>query len=174
MKLSQIALATLLSAGLATSAMAATSNTGSGTVTFKGSIISGACSIAPGSVDQTVELGSINKAVLLNKGSSNPRTFTIELEDCDTSVANSVSITFSGNANSTDTTLLGISSSAGAAIQITDGNGTPIKLGETTSDTHKLQEGSNTLLFSAYVTGVGTDINEGAFESISNFVLSYE
>ncbi|RKS85116.1 type 1 fimbria pilin [Orbus hercynius] len=174
MKLSNAIIGTLISASMVTSAMAATADSGSGSVKFTGSIISGACSIAPGSVEQTVELGSINKAVLENKGSSNPRAFTIELEDCDTTVANSVSITFSGNANTIDTTLLGISSSAGAAIQITDSNGTPIKLGEKTGETHKLQDGSNTLLFSAYVKGVGDDINEGAFESISNFVLSYE
>lgn len=169
MKLRTIALATVLSVGFATTAMA-----NDGTVKFVGSIVSGACSIAPGSIDQTVDLGSINKSVLENNGSSTPRTFTIDLEDCDTTQANTVSITFNGNANSIDTSLLGITSSTGAGIQITDGNGTPIKIGEKTSDTHQLQNGDNTLLFSAYVKGVGSDINEGAFESITNFVLSYE
>lgn len=174
MKFSKIVLATLISAGMATSAMAETNSTGSGTVTFKGSIISGACSIAPGSVDQTVDLGSINKSVLLNNGSSSPKTFTIELEDCDTTDANTVSITFNGTANAIDTSLLGITSSVGAGIQITEGNGTPIKIGEKSGNTHQLQNGDNTLLFGAYVKGVSSDITEGAFESVADFVLSYE
>ncbi|WP_392566961.1 fimbrial protein [Utexia brackfieldae] len=183
MKLSNLALITLLSGSMLSTAMADTTTItgGSGTVNFTGSINSGACSISPESVDQTVDLGSVTKSVLESNGTSSPQSFQINLEDCDlTGLTNkTINITFSGAAAGTgsDATLLGIvGSGAGAGIQITDSNGTPVTLGQATTSTHVLQAGNNTLLFSAYLKKLSSaeEVTPGAFTSVTDFVLSYE
>ncbi len=58
MKIKSIAMATLLVLGGASAANAA--DQGHGKVTFKGAIIEAPCSIAPESIDQTIELGQIS------------------------------------------------------------------------------------------------------------------
>ena len=76
---------------------------GHGKVNFKGSIIDVPCSIAPNSIDQTVEFGQISNMALVNGGKSTPRTFDIALENCDvTDVKKGVQLTFSGAAASFD------------------------------------------------------------------------
>ena len=69
-----------------------------GTVTFIGSVHSGACSIKPDSVDQTVHLGAIAKHQLQSGGKSEARRVLIELEGCDLTglTDNTVTTTFTG------------------------------------------------------------------------------
>ncbi|MBU5899673.1 fimbrial protein, partial [Vibrio cholerae O1] len=74
---------------------------GHGKVNFIGSIIDAPCSIAPESIDQTVDLGQVSNVALKNGGSSNPRSFDIKLEQCDTTTLKSVSTTFTGSASPT-------------------------------------------------------------------------
>ncbi|KFK96799.1 MULTISPECIES: fimbrial protein [unclassified Serratia (in: enterobacteria)] len=150
---------------------------GSGNVTFNGSIIEAPCSITPQTADQVVSLGQISAASLSNKGNSTPQNFSIDLERCDTTSLKNVSITFNGDKNADDNTLLGIVGDAkGAGIVITNGSGTVVKLGEA-SPARQLLAGSNTLLFSAYLKG--SSITEGSvvpgkFTSIANFTLAYQ
>ena len=74
-----------------------------GTVTFLGSVHSGACSIKPESVDQTIHLGAIAKHQLQAGGKSEARRVLIELEGCDLTnlTDNTVTTTFTA-APSTD------------------------------------------------------------------------
>ncbi len=51
-------------------------------VTFKGAIIEAPCSIAPESIDQTIELGQISNMALADGGKSSPKTFDIALQNC--------------------------------------------------------------------------------------------
>ncbi|WP_426445661.1 fimbrial protein [Siccibacter colletis] len=149
---------------------------GHGTVTFTGSIIDAPCSINPDSVDQTVNLGEVSNVALKNGGTSNPRSFNIKLEQCDTSTLKTVQTTFTGAASTGNPDLLGITGTAkGASIAITDGSGQVITLGSPTP-AQKLQDGNNTLAFSAYLQGDGASatIVPGSFQSVADFTLSYQ
>ncbi|MFV8984683.1 fimbrial protein [Serratia fonticola] len=152
---------------------------GHGKVSFKGSIIDAPCSISPDSIDQTVDLGSISNVALVDGGKSKPRTFDILLENCDlTNVTSGVKLTFSGAAATFDSAkkTLGIAGTgAGAGIQITNGSGEVLTLG-TAASVQALQNGNNTLRFSAYLVGNGGNIETikvGEFSSVADFTLSY-
>ncbi|EMG9289642.1 type 1 fimbrial protein [Providencia stuartii] len=173
-----IAMATFMALGLASAANAA--DQGHGKVTFKGSIIDAPCSISPDSIDQTVELGQISNMALVDGGKSSPRIFDIALENSDvTNLTKGVQLTFTGAAASFDTTnkTLGIvGTGAGAGVQITNGSGNVITLG-TATPFQNIQDGNNTLRFSAYLMGNGGDISTitpGDFSSVADFTLSYE
>jgi len=182
----KIILASLISGTMSVSAFAAGSNQGHGKITFKGEIIDAPCSISSDSIDQTVELGQISNTVLANGGASSPKQFTIQLEDCSfpTDGSNSkVNITFSGASAGFNPKLLGVTGlnpDAGlvgnVGIQITDTQGTPIDMAMSTTQDHQLQEGSNTLQYSAFVRGANVDVASiplGKFEGVANFTLAY-
>ncbi|HEF8774672.1 fimbrial protein [Providencia manganoxydans] len=174
----KIFLLALVSGVMSSSVFAA--DMGHGKVNFKGSIIDAPCSISPDSIDQTVELGQISNIALVAGGKSSPKTFDIALENCDiAALEKGVQLTFSGAAASFDNTnkTLGIvGTGAGAGIQITNGGGNIITLG-TPTPFQDIQDGNNTLRFSAYLMGNGGDIKTitaGEFSSIADFTLSYE
>ncbi|CAM3997524.1 fimbrial protein [Serratia silvae] len=187
MKLNKIMLAAVMAFGISSVAQAAVVDQGSGKVTFTGSIIDAPCSISPKTSDQTVELGQISKFELKNGGKSSPRNFTVDLENCDLSEGkNKVTLTFTsaGSTSTADSGLLGITGHAkGASIAITDGAGSLIKLG-TKSNPQQLQDGNNTLNFSAYLqghtaaTGEGAapvePVTEGKFQAVADFTLAYQ
>ncbi|HIE3988130.1 fimbrial protein [Serratia nevei] len=183
MKLNKIMLAAVMALGVSSVAHAA--DQGHGKVTFSGSIIDAPCSIAPDSLDQTVELGAISNVALKEGGKSTPRNFQIKLENCDLITEtkdgktknNTVALTFSGSASAVDAKLLGITGTAkGAGIAITDGAGNNIELGKP-SNARELQNGSNTLSFAAYLQGATastTAIVPGEFQSVADFTLAYQ
>lgn len=168
----------MLVLALVSSAFAANAaDQGSGTVTFNGSIIDAPCSINPDSVDQTVDLGEISQASLANLGTSTPRNFSINLENCDLTDKTKVGITFNGSPDSVNSDLLGITGTAkGAGIVITDGSGSPIKL-SVPSTYRALGAGANTLVYSAYLQGnsaTAGSVKPGSFSSVANFTLAYQ
>lgn len=151
---------------------------GHGKVTFTGSIIDAPCSINPDSIDQTVSLGQVSNVALKakgNTGTSVPRNFEIKLENCDITTLKSVETTFTG-AEGANAGSLGITGTAkGASIILANGDGEQIKLGDA-SEAHELAEGSNTLLFSAYLQGDGASatVTPGDFTAIADFTLAYQ
>lgn len=181
MNMNKILLATVMAFSVSSLAQAA--DQGHGKVTFTGSIIASPCSIAPESIDQTVPLGAISNVALKNGGKSTPRNFQIKLENCDLNSAegagknNTVSLTFTGSSSEADSKLLGITGTAkGAGIALTDGSGTNIELGKATKAI-TLQNGPNTLSFSAYLQGSADEdavIVPGEFQSVADFTLAYQ
>lgn len=154
---------------------------GNGKVTFTGSIIDAPCSIAPGSIDQTVSLGAISNVALAaggNTGTSAAKNFSIELEDCVIATAGTkdkVTVTFTGAPSSYDTESLGLIGSAeGAFIQLRDADGAKVKLNTATSG-QTVINGNNTLTFAANLKGggAGATIVPGTFQVPANFVLDY-
>lgn len=153
-----------------------------GKVTFTGSIIDAPCSIAPGSLDQTVSLGAISNVVLAengNTGSSTPQRFTIELEDCVVATPGTkdkVTTRFTGATSSYDPESLALTggTAGGASIQLFANNGEKVKINTPTSEQHVF-DGNNTLTFTANVKGGGSTatIIPGTFQVPANFVLSY-
>ncbi|EPL9571632.1 fimbrial protein [Providencia rettgeri] len=174
----KIFLLALVSGAMSTSVFA--TDMGHGKVNFKGSIIDAPCSISPDAIDQTVELGQISNMALVNGGKSSPRNFDIALENCDvTALTKGVQLTFSGAVASFDKankTLGIVGTGSGAGVQITNGSGNVITLG-TPTPFQNIQDGNNTLRFSAYLMGNGGDIKTitaGEFSSVADFTLSYE
>lgn len=181
MKLNKIVLGLSLVLSVASFANAAeVGEAGSGTVTFTGSIIDAPCSIDPDTVDQTVNLGQISNVALLEndgKGTSTPKDFEIRLEKCNIgSLTNkTVSLTFTGAEGGTKG-MLGMTGTAkGASIAITDAAGKVMPLG-TATQAAALQNGKNTLRFSAFMQGDGASstIVPGDFKSVANFTLAYQ
>lgn len=178
MKIKSIAMATLLVLGGASAANAA--DQGHGKVTFKGAIIEAPCSIAPESIDQTIELGQISNMDLADGGKSSPKAFEIALQNCNvSSLTKGVQLTFTGAsaAFDEDNKTLGIvGTGSGAGVQITSGNGEVVTI-NTATPFQQIQDGSNTLQFSAYLKGNGGDVSTitaGEFSSVADFTLSYE
>jgi len=166
-----IGLGLMMTANLAN----AVNSHGAGTVTIKGSIIDAPCSINPGSQDQTIDLGQVSKKQLAAGGKSTPVPFNIKLENCDFTAGKDVSVTFTGQASAAVPPLIGMTGTAsGASIGLTDGSGQLIKLGQPSTMT--LQNGSNTLSFSAYLQGDGASatITPGVFQSTVDFSLDYQ
>lgn len=152
---------------------------GHGKVTFTGSIIDAPCSISPDSIDQTVSLGEISQAALENNGTNDgtsvPQNFEIKLENCTDVTSKTVTTTFTGAEGATAGSL-GITGTAkGASIILTNGDGNQVKLGEATAP-HMLQDGNNTLFFSAYLQGDGATatVTPGDFSAIADFTLAYQ
>lgn len=173
----KIILATLISGAMSASAMAAPVSAGQGTVTFYGSIIEAACGIAPESTDQTVNLGQVASAQLEDGGTSRPVPFTIELVDCDTTTLkdNTATVTFTGGVNPNLADSLAIQGQAsGAGVQIAGLGGVPVKLDGSAGTDLKIQNGDNSLLFSAYLKGDGKTIVPCEFTALANFTMSYE
>lgn len=174
MNMTKTLLAAVIALGVTSAANAA--DQGHGKVTFTGSIIDAPCSIVPESLDQTVELGAISNVALKDSGKSTPRNFEIKLENCEfgsPAEKNKVSVTFTGAASSNNADLLGITGTAqGAGVAITHGSSV-VKLGQAT-DVQTLQNGNNTLPFSAYVQGDSATITEGDFQAVADFTLAYQ
>lgn len=147
-----------------------------GTVTFLGSVHSGACSIKPDSVDQTIPLGAIAKHQLQAGGKSEPRRLLIQLEGCDLAglTDNTVTTTFTGAPSGVVPGALGTVGSAGnVGIMMTHGS-QPVRLGVPTTP-QIIATGDNTLEFGAYVQGAATgDVLPGDFSAVTNFTLAYQ
>lgn len=151
----------------------------SGRMTVSGSIIKTqtSCSLAPESLDQRIALGQVADAALLGNngsGKSTPRSFSIELKDCEVSGSNSVTVTFVGAPGKEGR--LGITGTAsGASVALADGSGDLLELGKP-SKKFALQNGNNTLLFTVYLQGDGVpgDIKPGDYQAAANFMLSFQ
>ena len=157
----------LLSIGLLAGSISM-ANAADGTVTFLGSVHSGACSIKPDSVDQTIHLGAIAKHQLQSGGKSEARRVLIELEGCSLAdlTDNTVTTTFTGALGT-------VGSAGGIGIMMTHGSEL-IELGVATTP-QIIGAGDNTLEFGAYVQGAATDpIIPGDFSAITNFTLAYQ
>ncbi|ASM33737.1 MULTISPECIES: fimbrial protein [Serratia] len=186
MKLNKIMIAAVLAFG-ASSMMAQAANQGSGTVTFTGEIIDAPCSIAPGDIDQTVEMGQISNLSLKDgRESQLKQPVTISLQDCTNATQKSVQTTFTGQpggAAGNDNKMIGFGSGStakGASIVMTDNaNGNAvIELGKPTAG-QGIKAGQETadLEFTAFLKGNGGALDTivpGAFTSVVNFALNYQ
>lgn len=147
-----------------------------GTVTFTGSVHSGACSIKPESVDQSVHLGAIAKHQLQAGGKSEARPVRIELEGCDLTglTDNTVTTTFTGAPSTVVPGAIGtVGGAGGVGIMMTHGS-KPVELGVPTTP-QAIAVGDNTLEFGAYVQGAATGtIVPGNFSAVTNFTLAYQ
>lgn len=157
----------------------ATMAEGNGRVTVSGSIIKTqtSCSLAPESLDQTIALGPVADAALLENngsGKSTVQRFNIQLEDCEVSGGNSVTVTFVGVEGKEGR--LGITGTAsGASVALADGSGNVLELGKP-SKSISLQNGNNILPFTVYLQGDGVpgNIKAGDYHAAAGFMLNFQ
>lgn len=152
-------------------------NQGSGTVTFTGSIVAAPCSIAPGNMDQTVDLGSVANKALEKGGKSSPAAFDIKLQGCDVTSLNNktVTTTFTGTPAAGNPDHLGLTGTASGASIVLSQGGADLKLGQP-STAFKLSNNNTSLSFAAFLQGDGgsASIVSGDFKSVANFTLAYQ
>ena len=161
----------LLSGVISTSLFAA--DTGSGVVTFTGSVISAPCSIAPGADKQEVDLGQVSDITLGKGGSSTAQSFNIELQGCNLTDKNTVTVQFNGTETLDGSGLLQITGDAtGAAVKIMNASGSQIAINSAT--TQNYVAGDNKLRFQAALQGLaGSTVEPGSFQAVTNFTLAY-
>ncbi len=169
----------LLLAVTTTSISAMAADAGSGKITFKGVVNSGACTIAPADVNKEVELGNISAANLKTAGKTGPlNTFELKLQDCQLESGtpgtpySKVKIAFNGQPDVTTSSLWANTGSAGnVAVAFFAHNGTAIKPGDVLEQAMNSSETTINLSAQAQATGTAT---AGNINSVANYVLSYE
>ncbi|MFP1758247.1 fimbrial protein [Lonsdalea quercina] len=179
MKLSNIALATMMAVFSFSVFDAQATDTHNGTVTFNGKIIDTPCSVSQDDLAQTIEFGEISKTVLEGGGTSVIKPFDITLKDCSIETSTSAKVVFSGGtAAGTNNKLLALHGTAGGAGIAVLYSGEKVSFDGATAavSNYKLVNGDNTLSFTSYVQKLptDTDVTTGNFESTANFVISYE
>ncbi|EGF7347961.1 type 1 fimbrial protein [Escherichia coli] len=148
---------------------------GQGVVNFKGSVIDAPCSIAVDSADQTIDFGQISKAHLDANGISVKKDLDIKLLNCTTATQSSVAVSFSGATDSTNVDELTTAGGTGTVIVISEPGGDKVGFDNTKGNNRTLQDGDNTLRYSAWVKKAnGATLTEGAFTAVANFSLSYQ
>ncbi|EKT55852.1 type 1 fimbrial major subunit FimA [Providencia sneebia] len=182
MKVKSLALVVVSALSLSSvAALAATTTVNGGTVHFKGELVNAACAVNANSVEQTVQLGQFRTAKLAKAGdTSGSVDFSIQLNDCDTTVATSAKVAFKGvAADAANPTVLAVSgSSAGSAtnvgIQILDFKNVPLGLdGAVFSNAITLTDGTNLLPFQARYYALGAT-TAGIANADATFSVQYE
>lgn len=153
-----------------------------GTVHFTGSLVDAACAVSTDSTDQTVDLGQYTLHHFKNVGDkTSVIPFQIKLEDCDTTVASTAAVAFSGQRDSAQAGLLAIASggntetASGVGIQILDeASKAVIPDGSTFSTAHTLIDGENTLNFSAQYVSTVAAPTAGQANADATFFMQYQ
>ncbi|MCG8156920.1 type 1 fimbrial protein [Brenneria goodwinii] len=179
MKLSKIALATIVAASCVMSTGVHAYDNHNGVVTFKGNIVNTPCSVSQDDLKQSVEFGDISKVVLENGGTSDVKSFDITLKDCAIETSNTANVTFSGGTvTGSNNKMLALNGSATGAGIVVKYSGEAIAFDGATAavSDYNLANGDNTFSFSSYVEKAvnATGVTTGTFESTANFVISYQ
>ena len=152
-------------------------------VDFDGTLIEDPCTLAVGTQgsEQTVDFGTVINKYLYANTRSPAQTFTIMLQDCDTSLGKTVSFIFHGTEDIAQPGLLALDPTSGAqgvAIGLASADGTPLPLNED-SGKSTLNDGDTQISFQAYVQASPTAILNnaivvGEFSATATFEMIYE
>lgn len=172
---------TLISSALLTTLLLSgnASATFGGTVRFEGQVVTGACAVNANSVDQTVKLGQVRAASLSNVGNMSGRVpFSIQLDDCNPTVAANAVVGFVGAADGADPLALAVNGGAGAAtgvgIYITDSTSNIAPLDGTLTTPVALVAGKNILPFHANYVATQTPVTAGTANAVATFNVVYQ
>jgi len=149
-------------------------------LSFIGNLVVEACTIRPGDEAQRLEFRDASSRDLYMHSRTEGRAFEIHLEGCDTSLADSVTTTFSGIENAELPGLLkldGGSTASGIAIGIETPANQPLPL-NVASEKQTLTDGSNVISLKAYIRAEPKAISDrlivaGVFTATSTFTLDY-
>lgn len=170
-----------LSLGSVFSVSAETTTVNGGEIFFKGELVNAACAVDSASDGQIVKLGQVRTARLAEAGAVSENTpFNIQLNDCDSTVAKTAKIAFTGvSAGGDNDTVLAISSSsAGGArnvgIQILDSKSEPMSFdGAGFGSATSLHDGKNIIPFQARYYALGKT-EPGIANAHATFAVQYE
>ncbi len=176
MKLNKVAMAVALTAAL--SSMSAFADTTNGQIEFQGELVNTACGLAPGSSPLSVDNRQIPVSALANGARAGNVHQNIELQHCDTTVAQTAEVTYSPTSvNPTDTSLAAFTSgtASGAGIGLRDSASQDVVWGNATTPV-QLVDGTNTIPFVAYVKAesASATVTAGSFQSTVNFEIAYQ
>ena len=152
-----------------------------GVVHFNGSLVNAACAVSTESADQTVNLGQYRTASFQSIGDTSATIpFKIVLNDCDTTVATTARVAFSGQTTDSDATLLSVNSgdndttATGVGIEILDEDSSVMTPdGSTFSKGHSLIDGTNTLNFAARYKATSATPTPGQANADAVFTMQY-
>nr|WP_051516373.1 fimbrial protein [Pantoea sp. IMH] len=155
-------------------AMAVTDN-----LQFSGNLVADPCVLDPETENIELDFGTIiDKYLYINKR-VHSQPFTVRLLECNLTLGNTVSLTFSGTADNELTDMLAVTGAAsGIAIGLETTDGTALPFNQATP-MMALTAGTTDLVFNGYVQGKPTAIQNrsivrGAFNATANFTLTYE
>ncbi|HBA9100684.1 TPA: type 1 fimbrial protein [Escherichia coli] len=158
---------------------------GQGVVNFKGSVIDAPCGIASESADQTIDFGQISKAHLEADGISVKKNLDIKLVNCTLAKPaaggstpapfKTVKVAFTGTTTAGQNNELGTAGNTGTAIVVSEADGKLVDFTGTAGAASNLQNGENTLRYSAWVKkATNGTLKEGDFAAVANFNLTYQ
>lgn len=150
-------------------------------VHFSGALVSEPCTIPDADSAITLDFDGIIDKFLYTNGRTPSKEFTIHLEDCDTSISDSMSITFQGRAEPELPTMLAMDAGStvqGIAVGLERADGSAFPINEQL-DKQPLRDGDNLLVFKAYIQATPTSIaaksiEPGNFVATSTFQIAYE
>lgn len=144
-------------------------------IRLTGKIVALSCEVESADVNKTVSLGNWAAGQLNYLGGhSEPVSFTIRLSGC---TASSVALTFTGNADSGDRSLLALndqSSATGIAVEIMDVSHKRLSLNEKTERVAVDDNGNVSLNFTARYLSTGGRVTAGSANADSTFTLTYD
>ncbi|MBV7406122.1 fimbrial protein [Enterobacter sp. ENT03] len=150
-----------------------------GTINFTGEILEQACTINVGTNNTlTVDLGKVAKTAFSAAGVESGTTkFTIKLKDCPDTIT-SAKVRFDGVPDTTDSTLLAITSgtgtATGVAIKLMNADKTTLPLHSVTNYGYALDKTKENLLdFYAAYQSTAAIVTAGKANSVTNFTVSY-
>ncbi|AXW86077.1 hypothetical protein AU512_12285 [Lonsdalea iberica] len=150
---------------------------GSTNLQFSATLLSNSCAVSVGSQEQTVNMGTLaTKQFAVNKTGAAPVRFVVNLESCG-SAASSVTATFSGTADTNDSTLLALNSGSTAThvgIAILDKDRQRIPLGNA-SEQYPLTAGASNaqLVFYGQYIATQSSVTAGTANGDVTFTLNY-
>ena len=147
-------------------------------ITLTGTVVALGCTVDPNDIDKQVQLGEWATRQLTKAGqATSPVPFTISLTDCS---ASGVTTAFTGTRDQMNPELLALKSdeddyATGIAVQIMDGNGKRIPMGENAPRGVVDENGNVTLSFQAnYVATVNDGVRPGTADADTEFTVSYD
>lgn len=154
-------------------------------VTIRGTVLSTPCKIRAGDEDLTVDLDTVVDKYLYINTRTPGKPFYLHLDDCNTTLASSVRLTFNGTENNNLPGLLAVNAGSGAsgiAVGIETGDASSIPLPLNVQGPENLLSTASTttvLSFKAYVQAepqalASKTIGLGAFSASATFVLDYQ
>ncbi|MBY8971749.1 MULTISPECIES: fimbrial protein [Pseudomonas] len=149
-------------------------------LSFKGNLVQEACTLRPGDDAVTLELWDVTSKHLYINTRSQGKDFRLHLENCDTTVGSTVTITFGGRENAALPGMLALDAGSGASgigVGIETPSNKPLPL-NTVSDAQVLSDGSNVIALKAFVQGEpqaisDQTIGQGVYRVTSTFTLDY-
>ncbi|MDY0833322.1 MULTISPECIES: fimbrial protein [unclassified Pseudomonas] len=167
-------LALLLTFGLAAAAHAADN------LRFKGNLVEQACTIRPGDEAITLELWDLTSKHLYINTRSVGKRFTLHLDDCNTTISESVTVLFGGAENRALPGLFALDGGSGASgigLGLETLSDKPVPVNKV-GDEQSLTPGNNVIELKAYVRGEpdalrDKTIGHGTYRVTSTFTLDY-